>query len=186
MAERPLVGAVVERKPTAPGGTLPTFASSTKSGFPLAQHRSKSSFAKARNQQKTSRPTTAPALVHSHPGPAASLETKLDEHDWRRQMSEENDRKVDNMTEEEREQERRDIYDQLGHGVGDILKIVRTRKAEALQPKEQLGRNNIGHDNAEKHHLDQHNYVSDVLAESGSIYSFTICLDLLIFSTVRF
>jgi hypothetical protein len=43
MAERPLVGAVFERKSTASGGTLPTFASSTKSGFPLAQHRLKSS-----------------------------------------------------------------------------------------------------------------------------------------------
>jgi hypothetical protein len=44
---------------------------------------------------------------------------------WREQMSAENEMRVANMTEEERETERREILERFGTGVGSVLKHAR-------------------------------------------------------------
>jgi RNA polymerase II-associated protein 1 len=121
---RPLVGSVVERRPGASPLSETTFSALPgKTGFPAAQHRSKSAFARGRDELRRSgplRPGDVPVVVPSGP-------TKLppDPDDWRNQISEENQRRVEEMSEEERERERQEIMEKFGPGVGDILKRVR-------------------------------------------------------------
>jgi len=51
-------------------------------------------------------------------------------------MSEENERRVAAMTEEEREQERREIREKFGKNIGDVLKKARmAREADEKQKK---------------------------------------------------
>ncbi|KAG6909274.1 hypothetical protein DXG01_001218 [Tephrocybe rancida] len=126
-----LVGSVFERKPTsysAPKAFIPA-----KTGFPAVQHRSKSAF--ARNIQgirKTGslRPQNAPTIAASKP--ARPLDP-VDPDDWRNQMSRENNERVASMTEEEREQERQEILDRFGAGVGDLLKRVKLAREKQVK-----------------------------------------------------
>jgi len=51
-------------------------------------------------------------------------------------MSEENERRVGAMTEEEREQERREIEEKFGKNIGDVLRRVRmARESQEKQKK---------------------------------------------------
>ena len=53
---------------------------------------------------------------------------------WRVQISQENERRVAAMTEEEREQERREIEEKFGKNIGEVLKRVRmAREANEKQ-----------------------------------------------------
>ena len=45
--------------------------------------------------------------------------------DWRDQISRENEERVQNMTEEERERERQEIIERFGSHVGDVLRRAR-------------------------------------------------------------
>ncbi len=137
--KKPLVGSVFERKP----GSSMIFPSSPKSnesatGFPRALHRSKESlFARKRGaQQQSAIPShgAIPPVVQRAPRTQEQEEPGID--DWRVQMSEENERRVAAMTEEEREQERREIREKFGKNIGDVLKKARmAREADEKQKK---------------------------------------------------
>ncbi|KAG2075187.1 hypothetical protein BDR04DRAFT_1092054 [Suillus decipiens] len=146
-AERSLIGSVFERKTsTAQSLPSPRFAKVPGSGFPTVQHRSKSAFARAKEEEKSSsnvRPTAVPLVIPARPGEQPrSRDLQVDSQSTddaiRQQISEENERRVANMTEEEREQERREVLEQLGSGAGDLLERVRaarlrnTTKAPAI------------------------------------------------------
>lgn len=145
--ERSLIGSVFERKTsTAQSLPSPKFAKTPGSGFPAVQHRSKSAFARAKEEEKNSRnerPTVVPLVMPARPvDQPQSRDPEVDSHTAddaiRQQISEENERRVANMTEEERETERREILEQLGSGAGILLERVRaarsrkTTKASAI------------------------------------------------------
>jgi RNA polymerase II-associated protein 1 len=135
MSDKPLVGAVIERTPV---GRAAPFTRSTKNGFPGVEHRSKSVFGRTKEVQKvishsplgTSSTVSSEHGMHQAPDLSSPpTQIKPDPGEWRQQMSEENQRKVENMTEEEREQEISEIYEQLGPGVqATIQKIIAARK----------------------------------------------------------
>lgn len=133
--ERSLIGSVFERKAsTAPS---PRFTNAPSSGFPAVQHRSKSAFARAREDERSSinsRTKNVPLVLPTRPTEQTrprEVEVDIPANDdaIRRQISEENERRIANMSQEEREQERRDIIDQLGNGVGDLLERVRAARS---------------------------------------------------------
>ncbi|CAL1713714.1 unnamed protein product [Somion occarium] len=133
----PLIGSVFERKPGL--STSSSFQSksidSKKTGFPSVKHRSQSAFSRARVIEKTNgqeRPRQPPTVTSLSPRPSPS-ETSTD--DWRRQVEEENLRKVESMTAEEREEERREILERFGSGIEGILKKARVVR-ESREVKE--------------------------------------------------
>ncbi|KAG2140224.1 uncharacterized protein EDB93DRAFT_1209758 [Suillus bovinus] len=136
--EQSLVGSVFERK-TSTAQSLPSsrFSNTPGSGFPAVQHRSKSAFARAKEEEKNSnnaRYTTVPLINPTHfINQPRSRDLGVDAHTaddaMRRQISEENERRVANMTEEEREQERREVLEQLGSGADDLLERVRAARS---------------------------------------------------------
>ncbi|EMD39597.1 hypothetical protein CERSUDRAFT_111906 [Gelatoporia subvermispora B] len=132
--ERPLIGSILERKPkTAPLSPSPKFNTSGKTGFPTVQHRSKSAFARAREgmkRQGPDRPREPPVVQQSSQPqvpPATPPRTlqRSDTDDWRAQIDEENRRRIENMTEEEREQERQEILERFGPNVTETLRRAR-------------------------------------------------------------
>ncbi|KAF9522571.1 hypothetical protein CPB83DRAFT_822685 [Crepidotus variabilis] len=145
-----IVGSIVERK-SGPGTPKPTsnFSSSSSSGFPAVQHRSKSAFAKSREDGKkfgtgigigSSKLRQIPTVVSngslkqdasaSPENPTPSLEK---EPDWREKISKDNEAKVSNMTDEEREEERREILERFGEKIGDVLKRARMAREKQRQ-----------------------------------------------------
>lgn len=136
--KKPLVGSVFERK-TGSSMVSPSFSKSDESatGFPRAQHRSKSLFARKREtQQQSVVPSHAaiPPVVQQVPRTQGQEEPDTD--DWRVRMSEENERAVAAMSEEEREQERRQIREKFGKNIGDVLRKARmAREAHEKQEK---------------------------------------------------
>lgn len=127
--ERNLIGSVVERRtPSSLTGTTSLkFASTPGTGFPAVQHRSKSSFARGREEAKgkgrlnqvpsVGLPKVAPPTPEIKPIPA-------NVEDLQRQISEENEKRVASMTSEEIEKGRQEILEQLGSGTSDLLKRV--------------------------------------------------------------
>ena len=153
MAQEPrqLLGSVLERKPgprTSGSGTsnskpLSRFAQAQAGGFPAAEHRSQSAFARGRsaNLERPGRPpgvAVSPVPVPSSsstqlqsPGEVgndAKVQAHGDESGWRKQIDEENARRVESMSEAERAQERLDILARFGPGVGDILRRAREKR----------------------------------------------------------
>jgi hypothetical protein len=136
MVDRSLVGPVFERNPTPSSVSTPKLANLVKSGFPVAQHRSKSAFARGRDLQKRgfiAKSSETPAVISTREsGVGADASDELQAHDWRRQISEENDQKVKSMSEEERVQATEEIFEQFGSGVGELFeKIAQARKRKA-------------------------------------------------------
>lgn len=138
--ERSLVGSVFERKTsTTPSAPSPRFANTPSSGFPAVQHRSKSAFARSREEEKSNRharsinvPLVLPTRPIEQPQPRdLEVDSTANDDAMRQQISQENERRVANMSEEEREQERREIIDQLGNGVGDLLERVRAARSRS-------------------------------------------------------
>lgn len=141
-----LVGSILERKPQSKP-SAPTFRADVlgKTGFPSVQHRSKSAFARAREEQKKGEPSRRQIVPVVHPAmkveiPAPRVMTQPSSGgsgDWRKQVEEENLRRVEAMTEEEREQERREILEKFGPDVGEILR--KAREARLRREKEFAG-----------------------------------------------
>jgi RNA polymerase II-associated protein 1 len=106
-------------------------------GFPRAQHRSKSLFARKRGtQQQSVIPSHAAIPPVVQRVPRTQEEEEPDTDDWRVRMSEENERAVAAMTEEKREQERRQIRESFGKNIGDVLRKARmAREAHEKQEK---------------------------------------------------
>ncbi|KAI0917629.1 hypothetical protein AcW1_007210 [Taiwanofungus camphoratus] len=142
-----LIGSVLERKPSStPSASSPRFGTSGKTGFPAVQHRNKSIFARAREERSRDvsngslqipvvQPTSKPVSRSSkNVAPSSAVVP----NDWRDQAEEENARRVEAMTEEEREQERREIFERFGSGVGDVLR--RAREAREAQQLQLMGR----------------------------------------------
>ncbi|KAG6820119.1 hypothetical protein H0H93_005125 [Arthromyces matolae] len=118
-----LVGSVFERKSTS--HSSPKIFTPAKAGFPAAQHRSKSAFARnleGVRKNGASRPREAPTITSSA---ATRPSGSSDPNEWRNQVSRENEQRVASMTDEERERERQEILERFGAGVGDILKKVK-------------------------------------------------------------
>ncbi|KAJ6518694.1 hypothetical protein C8R45DRAFT_2812 [Mycena sanguinolenta] len=135
-----LVGNVLERAPaSSPSKFTPAspFAQGpSKTGFPQAQHRSqkKSAFARAREAQAARSNAVSDRRERDYVPPvvAAKEPVKEDSEEWRAQISRENEARVSAMTDEEREEEKREILERFGPGIGDILKKVREAKAAAV------------------------------------------------------
>lgn len=116
-----IVGSVVERKPTSSFST-PKAAVTGNTGFPTVQHRSKSAFARNRDdlRRSVSRPKDVPTVLPTNNHPAST-----EPADWRQQISKENEERVAEMTEEQREEEIQQILERFGSSVGDVLKKAR-------------------------------------------------------------
>jgi hypothetical protein len=138
---KPLVGSVFERKP-GQFTSVPSVpkAVGSKTGFPMAQHRSKSVFARNRDAQQ--QPATLSPRVGQPPvvqlEPRTQVRMPSEEphtDDWRVRMGEENESRVAAMSEEEREQERREIEEKFGKNIGDVLRRARLAR-EALEKRD--------------------------------------------------
>jgi hypothetical protein len=115
-----IVGSVVERKPTSSFST-PKATVTGKTGFPTVQHRSKSAFARNRDdlRRSVSRPKDVPIVLPTN------VPVSSEPADWRQQISKENEERVADMTEEQREEEIQQILERFGTSVGDVLKRAR-------------------------------------------------------------
>lgn len=141
----PIVGSVFERKPGSnprqPGGSRTT-PGTASTGFPSVQHRSKSAF--ARNREDTLRKNVGSARSNAPPVPipaasssasqaagrltaplsaptAAPAHGSNDLDALRDQVSRENEARIAGMSAEEIEEERRQILERFGAGIGDVL-----------------------------------------------------------------
>lgn len=152
-ANRPLVGSVFERKPVSHPPASTKVSTSGVTGFPAVQHRSKSAFARGREKANlvgVSRLKEAPPVLineskslsvnngkrHISPGMAGAHDWKPGQasEKWRQQVSRENERIVEGMSDEERAQERTEIMERFGAGVGDLLKRAKeAREARDTQ-----------------------------------------------------
>lgn len=163
-----LIGSVFERNPLAGSPSSPGAHQNppskqkndlgvSETGFPTAQHRSQSAFARRKKPGEfgapSSRLSAPPAVVTATSSSSLPLKsTPLHvskpaprpqggndfEAEMRRQIDEENTKRVEAMTEEEREEARREIIDRFGEGIGDLLKKMRQareRQAAASQRK---------------------------------------------------
>ena len=158
MAPKPeLVGSVFERQSSGFVNAAPS-TESRKTGFPLAEHRSKgvdrkskSAFARNREQQPKSAaisvhiPTVQTANSRNSQAPSNILASESQrqsqsEAEMRIQISEENQRRVDAMSPEELEQERREIIERFGSGIGDLLK-----RAKAARERQTAGNTSGAH-----------------------------------------
>lgn len=133
--ERSLVGSVVERKtPSSLTGTTSSrFAATPNTGFPAVQHRTKSAFARGREEAKGNsgaRSNQVPSVGPLKPPETNSIPTSAE--DLRRQISEENDKRVASMTPEEIEEGRQTILEQLGSGANDLFRRVHEAKLRKL------------------------------------------------------
>ncbi|KDR82536.1 hypothetical protein GALMADRAFT_112269 [Galerina marginata CBS 339.88] len=132
----PIIGSIVERRPSS-SNWAPKPSSSSKTGFPTVQHRSKSAFSRNREEQRKlggSRLKDAPTVSHSNKTP---LSPPPEPDDWRQQISRDNEDRVAAMTDEEREEERRQILDRFGAQVGDILKRARQARIKKQEKAEE-------------------------------------------------
>ncbi|PIL35079.1 hypothetical protein GSI_02867 [Ganoderma sinense ZZ0214-1] len=124
MAQAPLIGSILERKP----GSKPSAPSetSTRTGFPAVQHRSQSAFARARGQEYK-RVRDVPIVQTSTLG--SSFQSRhngtAEQDGWRIQAEEENRRRVEAMSEEERAQERAEIVERFGPNIVEVLRRAR-------------------------------------------------------------
>jgi hypothetical protein len=131
-----IVGSVVERKPTSSFST-PKVDVTGKTGFPAVQHRSKSAFARNRDdlRRSVSRRKDVPTILPTKVHPATT-----EPADWRQQISKENEERVADMTEEQREEEIQQILERFGTSVGDVLKRSRlARETKSVTGKIDTG-----------------------------------------------
>lgn len=154
--ERPLVGSVVERTtPRTSSVPSPRFTGTPGTGFPTAQHRFKSAFARARDEANSkgnvggSRRIGMPSIVSNKPQthpPVAPTSPVIDPKPiptdadaLRRQIHEENARAIARMSEADIEQEKRAVLEQLGDGTEQLLRRVQEarRRKEAKEKEAQ-------------------------------------------------
>ncbi|KAG7444158.1 uncharacterized protein BT62DRAFT_952584 [Guyanagaster necrorhizus] len=146
-----LVGSVFERKPSFALRRPPQLPSSGKTGFPAAQHRSKSAFARQRDEERKTGNTRLRGVPPVVPIPRVQPFTPKDlvTHgrqeesvaDWRAEISRQNELQVQSMNAEERERERNEIYERFGADIGDILRRAReARERQAERDSEEMKR----------------------------------------------
>ncbi|PBK67213.1 hypothetical protein ARMSODRAFT_915518 [Armillaria solidipes] len=143
-----LVGSVFERPPSLALHRPPQLSTSGRTGFPAAQHRSKSAFARRRDEERktdNTRPRGVPTIV---PIPKVQPFTpNVPEREeesvanWREEISRQNQLQVQNMSAEERERERNEIYERFGADIGGILRRAReARERQAEKDSEEMKR----------------------------------------------
>lgn len=137
---KPLVGSIFERAPRSSASPpSPSKSVGSNRGFPVAQHRSKSVFARSREAQGQlgAHPlrVTEPPVVQPTPIIQKHVSSEGSEGDnWRAQISEENERRVASMTEQERMEAQREIEEKFGKNIGEVLKRARmAREADKGQ-----------------------------------------------------
>ncbi|KAI6156092.1 hypothetical protein EDD17DRAFT_1629794 [Pisolithus thermaeus] len=138
--ERTVIGSVVERKTTSQLSAAPRFTAKPGIGFPAVQHRSKSAFARAREEATVKnvdmRQDEVPLVVPTgelHPPPTAETKSVLtNAEDLRHHISRENEQRLASMTPEEIEKERKGILEQLGNDAPDLLRRVREARERKL------------------------------------------------------
>ncbi len=142
-----LVGSVFERPPSLALHRPPQLSTSGKIGFPAAQHRSKSAFARRRDEERktdNTRPRSVPTVVpipKVQPFAPNVPEREEPVADWREEISRQNQLQVQNMTAEERERERNEIYQRFGADIGGILRRAReARERQAEKDSEEMKR----------------------------------------------
>ncbi|KIY61839.1 hypothetical protein CYLTODRAFT_405182 [Cylindrobasidium torrendii FP15055 ss-10] len=134
-----LVGSIFERDSTSKR-TAPLAPTPSAKGFPVAQHRSKGKSAFARRREELgkvagpSRPEAPPVIVPSKPQPK-----REDDGDWFEEVSKQNAIRVASMTDEEREREKQEIFEQFGADVGEILKRARETREKKRKREEAIG-----------------------------------------------
>ncbi len=139
-----LVGSVLERAPSGSHAAPRLLSSSSGiSGFPVAQHRSKgkSAFARRREEEsKVAGPSTrireVPVVVSQNKPFNPPVKSDVSE-DWRDEISRQNQLRVENMTDEERDKERQEIFERFGSDIGDILK--KAKETREKKRKRELG-----------------------------------------------
>ena len=138
----PIVGAIVERKTTS-SISRPSTSTSSRTGFPVVQHRSKSAFARNREEKRSRQRITppsglldVPSIVHSLNDQSNSQTRDVAEPEtWRDKISKENEKRVAGMDDAEREEERRQILERFGTNIGDVLKRARLARERQRQGK---------------------------------------------------
>ncbi|KAJ7600749.1 hypothetical protein C8J56DRAFT_911181 [Mycena floridula] len=147
----PLVGSVFERKPSASSSSFAPLSTETrKTGFPPVKHRS--AFIRSREQTQA-RSLHVPVVQSSPKVDAGDAEPRLGEasklkqetepaesevysaepestDDLFEEISRENAAKVAAMSPEEREAERREILEQFGEGIGEVLRRAREKRTQ--------------------------------------------------------
>src|SRR6266540_851043 len=142
----PIVGSIYERKPLSSASRLP-LPISHETGFPTVQHQSRSVF--ARNHKNIS---AAPKSSRCANVPSLSFEVAADEfecsrglvakfdgseidEDWRERIGKENEGRVAQMEEAERDEEKRQILERFGSNIGDVLQRVRLARERQKRSK---------------------------------------------------
>ena len=108
----------------------------TAKGFPQVQHRSSgsSAFARARAAKRDTERLSEPPVVSKSTAAELSLDTPPASAvtsvpaDWRAAISEENDNRLNGMSEEEKASERNDILERFGPGVLDLVRRIALRR----------------------------------------------------------
>lgn len=151
---KPLIGSVIERQP-GPSAPVPSVSQpiGSRTGFPMAQHRSKSVFSRNREARQQpaalqSRDSVSPVVQQTSRTRRLAPEEEPDTDDWRVRMSEENERHVAAMTEEERVQERREIEEKFGKNIGEVLKRARMARESHENQKNAVASESLGGDPA--------------------------------------
>ncbi|KAA1472241.1 hypothetical protein DENSPDRAFT_865553 [Dentipellis sp. KUC8613] len=175
-SNRPVVGSIFERKTTSSAPKPPNAfvaPATRKTGFPAVQHRSKSAFARGREDLRSSSGSLArlaePPAVKPATVPRASVGmAAVERGNWRKQVESENEKRVAAMTEEEREQEKREIEERFGADIGDILLRARRRR-EAAEQQESVAAEEAGSEGVSEHlNPIVHDFAVDVDPESIS------------------
>ncbi|KAI6117864.1 hypothetical protein EDD16DRAFT_1519882 [Pisolithus croceorrhizus] len=123
---------VVERKVTSQPSATPRFTAKPGAGFPAVQHRSKSAFARAREE------ATCQLGSIGHHGQPKRNPFLTNVEDLRHHISRENEQRLESMTPEEIERERKGILEQLGNDAPELLRRVqeaRERKPAREDPQ---------------------------------------------------
>lgn len=124
---KPLIGSVLERTPTRSVPESQRFNFGTGStGFPAVKRRAQLDGDRiVRGQSAFMRSRVDPKKATEVPIVTSASHSALENSDWRQAISQENETRVHAMTEEEREQEKREIVERFGDNIGELLKKAR-------------------------------------------------------------
>jgi hypothetical protein len=132
----PIVGSIVERKPTS--SVRPVSTTSLDTGFPTVQHRSKSAFTRNREEKRNAVTRNKLSRLNHVPIVIPSVSDLLDvsssnDANWRDQVGKENEERVARMDDTEREEEKCQILERFGANIGDVLKRARLARERQKQ-----------------------------------------------------
>lgn len=130
----PIVGSIYERKPISSASRQP-LTTSHETGFPTVQHRSRSAFARNRENDKNVRAASKLSRRVNAPILSSGVAAGRSEFDvaWRERISKENEERVAQMEEVEREEEKQQILERFGSNIGDVLQRVRLARERQKQ-----------------------------------------------------